>query len=68
MRSIEEKVEEHYKKMLETYQIRHYGKTEEINPTITKALKMLTLNPVGMEIISLIFKSFLKINMLDEFP
>ena len=39
MRSIEEKVEEHYKKMLETYQIRHYGKTEEINPTITKALK-----------------------------
>lgn len=39
MRSIEEKVEEHYKKILDNYQIRHYGKTEEINPTITKALK-----------------------------
>lgn len=39
MRSIEEKVEEHYKKILDNYQIRHYGKTEEINSTITKALK-----------------------------
>lgn len=39
MRSIEEKVEEHFKKILDTYGIRHYGKTEEINPTITKALK-----------------------------
>ena len=39
MRSIEEKVEEHFKKILDNYAIRHYGKTEEINPTITKALK-----------------------------
>lgn len=39
MRSIEEKVEEHFKKILDDYKIRHYGKTEEINPTITKALK-----------------------------
>ena len=39
MRSIEEKVEEHFKKILDKYEIRHYGKTEEINPTITKALK-----------------------------
>ena len=39
MRSVEEKVEEHYKKILDNYQIRHYVKTEEINSTITKALK-----------------------------
>ncbi|MBE7076402.1 MAG: restriction endonuclease subunit M [Clostridiales bacterium] len=39
MRSIEEKVEEHFKKILDNFGIRHYGKTEEINPTITKALK-----------------------------
>lgn len=39
MRSVEEKGEEHYKKILDNYQIRHYGKTEEINSTITKALK-----------------------------
>lgn len=39
MRSIEEKVEDHFKKILDDYKIRHYGKTEEINPTITRALK-----------------------------
>ena len=39
MGSIEEKVEEHFKKILDDYNIRHYGKTEEINPSITKALK-----------------------------
>lgn len=39
MASIEEKVEEHYKKVLDTLKIRHYGKTESINDTITKALK-----------------------------
>ena len=37
--SIEEKVEEHYKKILDNFNIRHYGKTEEINSTITKSLK-----------------------------
>lgn len=36
---MKKKVEEHYKKILDNYQIRHYGKTEEINSTITKALK-----------------------------
>lgn len=39
MASIEEKVEEYYKAQLDTLNIRHYGKTEEINPSITKALK-----------------------------
>ena len=28
MQSIEEKVEDHYKKLLDSYNIRHYGKTE----------------------------------------
>lgn len=39
MASIEEKVEEHYKKVLDHLHIRHYGKTEAINDSITKALK-----------------------------
>lgn len=39
MASIEEKVEEQYKKMLDSLKVRHYGKTEEINTAITKALK-----------------------------
>lgn len=39
MRSIEEKVEEHFKKILDGFGIRHFGKTEEINPTIAQALK-----------------------------
>lgn len=39
MASIEEKVEEHYKLVLDELNIRHYGKTETINPNITKALK-----------------------------
>lgn len=38
MGSIEEKVEEHYKALLDDLKIRHFGKTEEINPSITKAL------------------------------
>lgn len=36
MASIEEKVEEHYKKILDELGIRHYGKTESINRTITE--------------------------------
>lgn len=36
--SIEEKVEEHYKKILDDLGIRHYAKTEKINDSITKAL------------------------------
>ena len=39
MASIEEKVEEKYKKILSSLDVRHYGKTEEINPSITAALK-----------------------------
>lgn len=39
MASIEEKVEEHYKKVLDNLQIRHFGKTEMINGSITKALR-----------------------------
>lgn len=39
MASIEEKVEEHYKKVLDDLRIRHYGKNEAINDSISKALK-----------------------------
>lgn len=39
MASIEEKVEEYYKALLDDLNIRHFGKTEEINSSITKALK-----------------------------
>lgn len=38
-KSIEEKVEEHFKKQLDRYKIRHYTKTESINPSIDDALK-----------------------------
>ena len=38
MPSIEEKVEEYYKKILDKNNIRHYGKTEKISDTITSAL------------------------------
>ena len=39
MASIEEKVEEHFKAIMDSLGIRHFGKTEEINPTIGKALR-----------------------------
>jgi len=39
MASIEEKVEEHFKALLDNLGIRHFGKTEEINSSITKALR-----------------------------
>lgn len=39
MASIEEKVEEHYKNMLDSLNIRHFGKTEQINLNISNALK-----------------------------
>lgn len=38
MASIEEKVEEYYKGLLDNLNIRHYAKTEEINSSITRAL------------------------------
>ena len=39
MMSIEEKVEEQYKKLLDNIGVRHYGKTEKINDYLTKALE-----------------------------
>lgn len=39
MASIEEKVEEQYKGMLDALGVRHYGKTEKINSAISNALK-----------------------------
>lgn len=39
MASVEERVEEYYKKLLDGFGIRYFSKTEEINSTITKALK-----------------------------
>ncbi len=39
MASVEEKVEEYYKKLLDNINIRHYAKTEKINDSITKALE-----------------------------
>ncbi len=39
MASVEEKVEEHFKALLDSLGIRHFGKTEEINSSITKALR-----------------------------
>ena len=38
-KSIEEKVEEYFKALLDDLGIRHFGKTEEINSSITEALK-----------------------------
>ena len=39
MASCEEKVEEYYKSLLDDSNIRHFGKTESINSSITKALE-----------------------------
>lgn len=39
MASIEEKVEEQYKSILDILGVRHYGKSEKINPNIANALK-----------------------------
>lgn len=65
MASIEEKVEEHYKKILDELGIRHYGKTESINRTITDALR--TPNLVALEIITPISSFFWKIRLPVEF-
>ncbi len=37
--SIEEKVEDHYKRILDDLKVRHYGKTESVNSAIDNALK-----------------------------
>lgn len=39
MSSIEEKVEDQYKKQLDNLKVRHYGKTEKINANIANALR-----------------------------
>ena len=39
MASIEEEVEEHFKALFDEYGIRHFGKTEKINDSISAALK-----------------------------
>lgn len=39
MPSVEEKVEEYFKKILDANKVRHYGKTEKMNPAIANALK-----------------------------
>ena len=39
MPSIEEKVEDHFKSVLDGYKIRHFGKNEEINSSIARALR-----------------------------
>lgn len=46
MASIEEKVEEHYKKILDELGIRHYGKTESITLQSVTALMILYDLPV----------------------
>lgn len=45
--SIEEKVEEYCKRLLDSLGIRHYGKTETINSNITNALKNATSKSGG---------------------
>lgn len=37
MPSVEEKVEEYFKKILDANRVRHYGKTEKMNPAIAGA-------------------------------
>ncbi len=37
MASIEEKVEEHFKALLDDLDIRHFGKTEEISVPVTRS-------------------------------
>ena len=39
MKSIEEKIEEHFKAILDSLNIRHYSKTESINDSISNALR-----------------------------
>lgn len=47
VKSVEEKVEEYYKRELDSLGIHHFGKTEEINAEITAALKKATSKSGG---------------------
>lgn len=38
MPSVEEKVEEYFKKILDANKVRHYGKPEKMNPAIAGAV------------------------------
>lgn len=67
MPSIEEKVEEQYKKELEKLGVRHYGKTETINDTITNALKNAVSKSGGSETIILTFSYYWKTIIAVEF-
>ena len=67
MASIEEKVEEHYKKILDELGIRHYGKTESINRPLQMLCGLRTPNLVALEIITPIFSFFWKIRPPVEF-
>lgn len=67
MASIEEKVEEHYKKILDELGIRHYGKTESINRTITDALRSADSKSGGSGNNYPIFSFFWKIRPPVEF-
>ena len=61
MSSIEEKVEKHYKRLLDNLGVRHYGKTEKINDIIEKSLRngVSKLGEFGMNYpdIKLFFKN-----------
>ncbi|MBP2057311.1 hypothetical protein J2Z60_000475 [Lactobacillus colini] len=48
MASVEEKVEEYYKRIFDKYGIRHFAKTEEINAEIDNALKQATSKSGGI--------------------
>lgn len=58
MSSVEEKVEEYYKTKLDNLGVRHFAKTEEINPSITAALKKAKSKTGGQETTILIFKYY----------
>lgn len=67
MASIEEKVEEHYKKILDELGIRHYGKRRALIEPLQMLCGLRTPNLVALEIITPIFSFFWKIRPPVEF-
>ena len=57
MASIEEKVEEYYKGLLNEIGLRHFAKTEKVNDSIENALKEANSKAVVAEIIILILSA-----------